>query len=352
MTPSFAPGLESKIPVGLLGATGSVGQRFVQLLADHPWFELVWMAASDRRAGKSYGSQVDWAPKTIVPTIHAHMELSKSLDADRARTPLVFSALPASEAGPVESELCARGIVVVSNASSHRMDADVPLLVPEVNADHLALAGERRLFTGPNCCVAGLVLALAPIQRAFGIRRLFVATMQALSGAGLPGAAGPLAEANVLPHIPGEIGKIESEPFKILASLKDGSLTPPDFKISAQCNRVAVLDGHTMSVSMELESPASSDQLIDVWNEFRGEPQALELPSAPTQPVRYHHGDTAPNPREYAALDGGMTTHIGQLAECAVLGHKFTLSTHNTLRGAAAGNVLIAELLAAKGMLA
>jgi aspartate-semialdehyde dehydrogenase len=338
--------------VGLLGSTGSVGQRFVQLLHEHPWFDLVWMAASDARSGASYGSQVDWAHKSVVPTVVSQMILHKASEADRERTPLVFSALPSSAAGPIEDQLSKRGIFVVSNAASHRMDPDVPLLIPEVNAEHLQHLAGKRLVTGPNCCVAGLVLALAPLQRAFGIRRLFVATMQALSGAGLPGAAGPLAEANVLPHISGEIEKLETEPFKILSTWNGSAFVPPDFKISAQCNRVPVLDGHTMSVSIELERPASAEQCIEAWNDFKGEPQALGLPSAPAHPVQYHHGSNAPNPREYAGRSAGMTTHIGQLAPCPVLGHKFTLTTHNTLRGAAAGNLLIAELLVAKGLLA
>ncbi len=352
MTSEFAPGFQARIPVGLLGATGSVGQRFVQLLHGHPWFELVCLAASDSRAGKTYGSQVAWAQSDPLPKASADLTLSKSADLDPSQTPLVFSALPASAAGPLETLLSERGIFIVSNAASHRTDADVPLLIPEVNAEHLDYLNGKRLVTGPNCCVAGLMLALAPLHKAFGLKRVFIATMQALSGAGLPGAAGPLAEANVLPQINGEVDKVETEPFKILSTWRDGKCIAPDFQISALCNRVPVVDGHTMSLSLELQTPATSEQLIETWNTFQAEPQSLGLPSAPAQPVQYHPEFAAPNPREYAPRNGGMTTHIGQLATCPILGHKFTLSTHNTLRGAAAGNLLIAELLVAKGLLA
>ncbi|MDF1838028.1 MAG: aspartate-semialdehyde dehydrogenase, partial [Planctomycetota bacterium] len=245
----FAPGTNAKIPVGLLGATGSVGQRFVQLLADHPWFDLVWIAASDGRAGESYGSQVAWAQSDDMPSFAGDLILRKSDEADPSVTPLVFSALPASAAGPVETLLSERGIFIVSNAASHRMDSDVPLMIPEANAAHLDHLEGKRLIAGPNCCVAGLVLALAPIHRAFGLKRLFVATMQALSGAGLPGAAGPLAEGNVVPRINGEVDKLETEPYKILAQWKNGECVRPSFQISALCNRVPVVDGHTMSVS-------------------------------------------------------------------------------------------------------
>ncbi|MFT4648930.1 MAG: aspartate-semialdehyde dehydrogenase [Glaciecola sp.] len=347
----FAPGYETKIPVGLLGATGSVGQRFVQLLAQHPWFDLVWLAASDARVGESYGSQVAWAQSDALPESVASMPLQKSTEANAGATPLAFSALPASAAGPLESLLSERGIFIVSNAASHRMDPDVPLLIPEVNADHLDHMAGKRLVTGPNCCVAGLMLALAPLHQAFGLKRIFVATMQALSGAGLPGAAGPLAEANVVPHINGEVDKLETEPYKLLSTWVEGKFARPDFKISALCNRVPVVDGHTMSVSLELQTSASSAELVQTWKSFRAEPQTLNLPSAPAQPVQYHTDPYAPNPREYAPRNGGMTTHIGQLAPCPILGHKFTLTSHNTLRGAAAGNLLIAELLAAKGLL-
>ncbi len=351
MTSEYAPGFQARIPVGLLGSTGSVGQRFVQLLHEHPWFELVWLAASDGRAGETYGSQVAWAQSEALPEAMGALTLSKSSEADPATTPLVFSALPASAAGPLETLLSERGIFVVSNARSHRMNADVPLLIPEVNAEHLDHLNGGHLVTGPNCCVAGLMLALAPLHQAVGLKRIFVASMQALSGAGLPGAAGPLSEANVLPHIEGEVEKVETEPFKILSTWQQGQLVAPTFQISALCNRVPVVDGHTMSVSLELEKSATSEDLIQTWNQFKAEPQALALPSAPAHPVQYHPEPTAPTPLEYAPRNAGMTTHIGQLAPCPILGHKFTLSTHNTLRGAAAGNLLIAELLAAKGML-
>ncbi len=331
--------------VAVLGATGSVGQRFVQLLGDHPWFSLQAVCASAGKRGQPYGQAAHWYLPTPQSAQAAALELQTWQDLDPTRTPLVFSALPTKAAQEVEPELAKRGFWVVSNAAAYRMHPQVPLVVPEINADHLELVREQEgpgaIIAGPNCSSAGLVLALAPLQRRFGLRAVMVTTLQAQSGAGLPGVLGPLAEGNVLPHIPGEEDKLESEPLKILGSYASGGIQPVEFAISATCNRVAVVDGHTECVSVQLETPAALPDLVAAWEQF----PRLALPSAPESPVCLVRGEQAPNPREHALLTGGMSTLVGRVRPCAVLDWKFTLLSHNTLRGAAGGALLIGEAL-------
>ena len=352
MTP--APGRDRPIPVAVLGATGLVGQRFVQLLDGHPWFELAALAASPRSEGRRYGEAVRWVLDTALPARAAELRLAAASPPLEAA--LVFSALDAEVAGAIETAFAASGALVVTNARNHRMDPDVPLLVPEVNPDHLALL-ERQDFGGggilanPNCSTIGLVLALAPLERAFGVERVHVVTMQALSGAGLPGVAGMEAIDNLIPFIPGEEAKLESETNKILGVLAGGAVDPAALVISAQCNRVGVIDGHTECVSVELGSQVDERALLAAWRDFRSAPQELALPSAPQHPTIYLDDPAAPQPRRHRDLERGMAATIGRLTPCPVLGWRFVCLSHNTLRGAAGGALLAAELAVARGHL-
>ena len=344
-----------RIPVAVLGATGAVGQRFVRLLADHPWFRLEALAASERSAGKRYREAVTWIQTQPLDGSVAEMTVQTCEEVLEGRHELVFSALGGDVASEVESEF-ARNRLVVTNASAHRMGADVPLLVPEVNPDHLDLlpapAAGARLPSGivanPNCSTIGLALALKPLADAIGIDRVSVVTMQAVSGAGLPGVSSYQILDNVIPWIPGEEEKLEIESGKILGRLEDGMIEPAALTVSAQCNRVPVVDGHTLCVSVELRSPARLDEVREAWRAFRAEPQALGLPSAPPQPTVYLGDDEPPQARLHRELGNGMTVAIGRLRECPVLDIRFVALSHNTLRGAAGGAVLAAELVVAR----
>ena len=351
-----------KIPVGILGATGVVGQRFLALLEDHPYFDPVWLAASDRSAGKPYGATVRWRLRTPLPERFAGLLLQ---DATPERCParVVFAALDATAAAVLEPAFVAAGHVVVSNSSALRMVANVPLLVPEVNADHLALIAHQEHYsrggfavTNPNCSAVGLVMALAPLQRAFGLQRVAVVTMQALSGAGYPGVPSLDSLANVIPYIGQEEEKLEQESQKILGTLNGESIAPASFVVSAQCNRVPVEDGHTECVSVQLASKASLEDVRRVMREFRGRPQELRLPSAPLHPLLITDGVDRPQPRLDVEAGGtglsrGMSVTVGRLRPCPLFDYKFVVLSHNTLRGAAGAAVLNGELLQAEGKL-
>jgi aspartate-semialdehyde dehydrogenase len=270
---------------------------------------------------------------------------------------MLFSALGGKIAGPIETELARAGHLVVSNASSHRMDPDVPLIVPEVNPEHLELArgqgfGEGAIFTNPNCSTIGLVMALKPLVDAFGVEEVLCVTLQALSGAGLPGVPSLAIMDNVIPFINGEEEKVESEPAKILGELRDGRIVPAELTISAQCNRVPVVDGHTECVSVRLSRPAELGEIEESFRDFSGEPQRLRLPSAPVRPLQFCEQPDRPQPRLDRDTGDGMTVTIGRLRPCPILDVKFVCLSHNTLRGAAGGSVLLAELLAAKNLMA
>jgi len=350
---SLAPGHDRRIPCAVLGATGSVGQRFVTLLDTHPWFEPVLLGASARSAGKRYRDACRWVQAAPCPARAAAMDVT-AVD-PLAGVPLVFSAMDREVAGPVERAWADAGALVVSNAACHRMEPDVPLLVPEVNPGHLALLerqpGGGGIVTNPNCSTIGLVLALAPLHGAFGVKRLHVVTMQALSGAGLPGLSSMEALDNVIPFIPTEEHKLATESLKVHGDQTDEGVAPADLVVSAQCNRVAVLDGHTECISVELGQDVDEAAIRAAWDEFRGAPQELELPSAPARPTRYLEDEDAPQPRRHRDLEGGMACTIGRLQPCPVLGWRFVALSHNTLRGAAGGAVLAAELAVAQGHL-
>lgn len=346
--------LPSKIPVGVLGATGSVGQRFITLLARHPWFEIAALTASERSAGRAYADAAAWAQAEALPPKVAAMEVLPTAGPLPCR--LLFSALDAAVAGPAEAELAAAGYYVVSNAKSHRMDRDVPLMVPEVNPDHLAMVAAQRfgdgaILTNPNCSTIGLVIALKPLADAFGLEQVHVVTMQAVSGAGLPGVPSMSALDNVIPWIGGEEEKMESETRKILGRWNGQEVEPAAVVVSAHCNRVAVIDGHTECVSVRLGTKAGIDAVRDALAGFSGVPQELRLPSAPERPLLLSDRPDRPQPRLDRDQGGGMAVTVGRLRPCPIFDYKFVALSHNTVRGAAGGAILLAELAIARGAL-
>ena len=349
--------MTSKIPVGILGATGVVGQRFIQMLERHPWFEVAWLAASDRSEGKTYADAVRWRLKTAIPATVAGMRVSPATP-EGAPT-IIFAALDASIAAELEPRFADAGCAVVSNSSALRMKEDVPLVIPEVNGCHIKLIDTQSwrkktggfVVTNPNCSAIGLVLALAPLQQLFGLETVMAVTMQAVSGAGYPGVASLDILGNVIPYIRNEEEKMEEETRKLLGQMNGTKVIPGAFAMSAQCNRVAVEDGHTESISVRLKKKAQPEEVINAWSNFRSEPQELKLPSAPEKPVVYLNASDRPQPRFDVDLGAGMTTAVGRLRPCGVLDWKFTVLSHNTIRGAAGAAVLNAELLKAKGYL-
>jgi len=350
--------MTSKIPVGILGATGTVGQRFIQLLHEHPWFEITWLAASDRSAGKLYPEAAKWNLATPIPANIAAMKVSAAAP-DSSTPRLVFAALDATAAQQIEPAFAEAGHAVVSNSSAFRMAEDVPLIIPEVNGDHVPLIKTQKWYkknggfmvTNPNCSAIGLVLALAPLHRRFGIDKIFVATMQAISGAGYPGVPSMDILGNVIPYIAKEEDKMEAETRKLLGSLNGSHVADADLTLSAHCNRVAVEDGHTESVSLKLRKPARAEEIIEAWNEFRCLPQKLKLPTAPEQPVIYESAPDRPQPRLDRDRGRGMSAVCGRLRPCNIFDWKFTVLSHNTIRGAAGAAVLNGELLKAQGYL-
>jgi aspartate-semialdehyde dehydrogenase len=347
-----------KIEVGILGATGVVGQRFIERLEDHPWFEVAWLAASDRSEGKAYADAARWHLRSTLPRRAAEMKISP---ADPKGAPqVIFAALDAAVADELEPRFAEAGCAVISNSSALRMKDDVPLIVPEVNPEHTKLlecqAWRRQsggfAVTNPNCSATGLVVALAPLQQRFGLESVMVVTMQAVSGAGYPGVASLDILGNVVPHIAKEEEKMEEETRKILGHMHGAKIVPGDFGMSAHCNRVAVENGHTESVSVKLRTRASADEIIAAWNEFRGVPQQKNLPTAPAEPLCHLQAADRPQPRHDVDRGNGMTVSVGRLRPCRVLDWKFTVLSHNVIRGAAGGAVLNAELLHEQGYLA
>ena len=349
--------MPTKIPVGILGATGMVGQRFVQMLERHPWFEVAWLAASDRSEGRSYGEAARWKMKTPMPPDVAKMKISPATP--EGATKIIFAALDASIAAEMEPRFANAGCIVVTNSSALRMQSDVPLVIPEVNPDHIQMIecqGWRKksggfVVTNPNCSAIGLVMALKPLQNEFGLKTVMAVTMQAVSGAGYPGVASLDILGNVVPYIPKEEEKMEEETRKLLGRLNGAGVIPADFKMSAHCNRVAVEDGHIESVSVQFGEKARPEEIINAWNKFRSLPQELKLPSAPEQPVRYTESADRPQPRYDVDAGNGMTATVGRLRTCGVLDWKFTVLSHNTIRGAAGAALLNAELLKVQGYL-
>lgn len=343
----------SEIEVGILGATGVVGQQFVSRLARHPWFRATWLAASERSEGKAYKSVAPWRLATPMPAESADRVVEPCVPGRGPK--VVFSGLDASVAGDIEGAFAAAGHIVVSNARNFRMDPLVPLLIPEVNADHLKLIDEQRaakgwsgaIVTNPNCSTVVLAMALAPLRQ-FGIRSVIVSTMQAVSGAGYPGVPSLDILGNVVPFIGGEEEKMESETLKILGS--DGGRAPYPAAVSAHTNRVAVIDGHTMTVSVDFHNQPSIDEMADAIRTFAGRPQELKLPTAPQPALILMAEPNRPQPRLDADLGGGMAVSIGRLRPCSVMHAKFVALGHNTVRGAAGAAILNAELMKAEGI--
>jgi aspartate-semialdehyde dehydrogenase len=342
-----------------------VGQRFIQMLAKHPWFEIAWLAASDRSAGKTYAEACRWKLDTPLPAKIAAMTLMSNVPEGTPAGELpkiIFAALDAGVAHELEPKFAAAGCAVISNSSAFRMTRDVPLVVPEVNAEHLELIESQSwrqesggyIVTNPNCSAIGLVLALAPLEARFGIESLFVSTMQAISGAGYPGVASLDILGNVVPFIKNEEEKLQEEVAKLLGASRRDHIEHLDIKLSAHCNRVAVEDGHTECVSIKLRRPATYEQIVAAWEEFaplRGIHEGLDLPTAPAQPVEYAAEIDRPQPRLDRLRGHGMAATVGRLRPCTLLDWKFVVLSHNTIRGAAGAAVLNAEVLAMLGKL-
>jgi aspartate-semialdehyde dehydrogenase len=349
--------MDRKVPIGILGATGVVGQRFIQMLEHHPWFEVAWLAASDRSEGKAYAEAARWRLKTAIPARIAKMQVSPATPDGAPK--VIFAALDSSIAAELEPRFAEAGCAVVSNSSALRMKEDVPLVIPEVNGCHIKLidiqAWRKKsggyVVTNPNCSAIGLVLALAPLHQRFGLETVMAVTMQAVSGAGYPGVASLDILGNVIPFIRNEEEKMEEETRKLLGQMNGTKILPGDFAMSAQCNRVAVEDGHTESVSVRLKTKAKPEEIIAAWNDYRAEPQELNLPSAPERPIVYVEASDRPQPRFDVDTGAGMSAVVGRLRPCGVLHWKFTVLSHNTIRGAAGAALLNAELLKAKGYL-
>jgi aspartate-semialdehyde dehydrogenase len=345
------------IPVGILGATGMVGQQFIALLADHPWFRVDWLGASQRSEGKRFTDAAAWRLANRLPDAVA----AKTVEAAApGRAPkLVFSGLDSSVASEIEGAFAEAGHVIVSNARNYRMEATVPLLIPEVNAEHLALLDRQgtgkgwkgRIVTNPNCATVVIAMALAPLRQ-FGLKSTVVTTLQAISGAGYPGVASWDILGNIIPYIGGgEEEKIETETKKILGSLGATGVDVHPVTLSATTTRVPVQNGHTASMSVGLEQRPPVDAIIDAWTSFAGRPQALNLPSAPSRPLIYLREQNRPQPILDVDRDGGMTVTVGRLRPCPLADYKFVALGHNTIRGAAGAAILNAELMHCEGRL-
>ena len=344
-----------KIPVVILGATGAVGQRFVQLLADHPWFKIAALAASERSAGRRYADACRWVIPGDPPLSAGEMIVSPLEPNLPAR--IVFSALPSAVAREVEPAFAQAGYAVCSNASAFRYEPDVPLVIPEVNYTHLALIERQRagrgwpgfIVTSPNCTTTGIAMAIKPLDAGFGLRRVFAATMQAVSGAGYPGVASLDIADNVLPYIGGEEEKIERETRLLLGRVVDGQRVEAAVVVSAQANRVPVLDGHTICLSLGFTDSPTVEDAIAALVDFRGPPLMRELPSAPERPILVRREPDRPQPRRDRDAEGGMAVTVGRVRSCPVLDLRLVVVVHNTLRGAASGSILNAELLVSSG---
>jgi aspartate-semialdehyde dehydrogenase len=349
----------ARIPVVVLGATGLVGQRLVALLARHPWFRVAGVASSSRRNGQRYGEVTRWRIGGAAPAEVADLPLLPAEPGAQPPAPVVFSALPAADAEQIEPAFARAGSLVFTNASAHRLAPDVPLVIPEINGDHLAAIETQRarrdwtgaIIANPNCSTTGLALALAPLAP-FGARRVLVTTLQAASGAGYPGVAALDLVDNAIPYIEGEEEKLETETVKILGSWTGDAFAPAEIGLSAQCTRVAVREGHLACVSVALDRrPTGDGELIDRWIRFEGEPQRLRLPTAPRRPLRYRDEPDRPQPLWDRDAGHGMTVSVGRLRPCPVLDYKFVCLSHNTLRGAAGAALLNAEFAYARGFL-
>ncbi len=348
--------MADKIAVGILGATGMVGQQFVNLLQGHPWFEIAWLGASERSAGKKYSDATIWRLDGVMPESVANLVVNDSAPGDAPK--LMFSAMDASVATDIERAFAEAGHFIVSNSRNHRMEPDVPLLVPEVNPDHLRILPIQRrnrgwkggIITNPNCSTIVMTLALGALKP-LGLSKVLVTTMQAISGSGYPGHSAFDMTANVYPFIKNEEPKMESETQKILGECTGNAFNVHPLKVSAACNRVEVLDGHTETIAVEFNEKPSETAILDTFRNYKGVPQERNLPSAPPNPVIYMTEQDRPQPRRDVNREKGMAVFVGRLRECPVLHWKFLAMGHNTVRGAAGAAILNAELLRSEGLL-
>lgn len=346
---------QPRLKAGILGATGSVGQKFIRLLGNHPWFEVSAVVASTRSAGLPYREAAHWLEVSPIPPRIAELEVLTT-DED-PNCDFLFSALDSQTAREVEPRYARAGYPVISNASAFRMDPSVPLLVPDINPDHVGLIEGQSEFapgfiaTNPNCATAGLVATLKPLDAAFGIEAVEVTTLQAVSGAGYPGVSALDIMGNVLPNIPGEESKLAEEPGKILGNLHNGAIVNREFPVSAQVTRVPTVDGHLLCVSVSLRRRTDLDEVRQVFAEYGGELADEKLPSAPRNPLHVLNGELGPQPRLHSDVGNGMTVTVGRLRPCTVLDYRFVALVHNTIRGAAGAAILNAELLAERGLL-
>ena len=347
-----------KIKVGILGATGMVGQRFIDLLADHPWFEISELAASERSAGKTYSEAVKgrWKVSGDVPEIVQDIKVKEcTTDLD---CKLVFSAMDAEIAGPLEEEYAKAGYVVASNAKNHRMLDDVPLLMPEINGDHLEaverqkqrLGGEGFIVTNPNCTLMGMTMTLKPLMDSFGVKDVILTSLQALSGAGYPGVPSMDVIDNLVPYIGGEEPKVESEPLKILGGINSNGFENAPINISASCTRVPVRDGHTLSINVKLDNKPSIEDFSKCMADFNPL-KGLGLPSAPNPPIIIRTEDDRPQPGPDRMAGNGMAVSVGRIRDCNIFDYKYITVAHNTIRGAAGASILNAELMKSKGLI-
>ncbi len=349
--------MSAYIPVAVLGATGSVGQRFVQLLDNHPRFRVVALAGSDRSVGQPYASTCRWILPQPMPAWAAEMKVVP-VSPEQIDARIVFSALPSEAACQVEPEFARAGAAVCSNASAFRTAEDVPLLLPEVNPEHIGLIPRQRrergwrgcIVTNPNCTSTGLTVALKALQEAFGVQRAFVVSLQALSGAGYPGVPSLDVIDNVIPYIGGEEEKVEWEPRKMLGRLQGEQIELAGLTMSAHTNRVAVSDGHLVCASLELGRPAGLDELRQALLDYQAPPISRDLPSAPRPVIALREQDDRPQPRLDRMTGGGMTTVVGRIRPDPLLHWKFVVLSHNTIRGAAGGSIYNAELIESQGL--
>ncbi len=358
---NIRPSIPARIPVAVLGATGMVGQRFIELLQGHPWFELVALAASEQHGGRAYGEATRWRlPGSEMPASVAHLPVLPCRPEAFPGVKIVFSALPGEVAGEIEAECARAGMAVFSNAKNYRMAADVPLLVPEVNADHAAALVQQRklrqwsgcIVTNANCSATPLVMALKPLQQAFGLHKVLITTLQAISGAGYSGLSSYDIHDNIIPHISGEEEKLESETRKMLGGWEEGlGFTNAPVVVSAHCNRVATREGHLECASIELGRDVEPEEIIAAWQSYTPEPQQLRLPTAPAQALIYRPEADRPQTLRDRDAGHGMTVTLGRLRCCPILSYKFVLLGHNTIRGAAGGSILNAELCVHKGLI-
>jgi aspartate-semialdehyde dehydrogenase len=346
-----------KLKVAVLGATGAVGQRFIELLENHPWFEVAELVASERSAGKTYAEAAHWILDGMPPQSVQNVQV-KPLDA-ALESPLIFSALPKEAAVGLEESLAAKGHVVCTNASANRMVDDVPLLLPEVNWEHLAMVEVQRrkrgwtsgaLVANSNCTTMPVVMSLKPLMP-FGVSKVLMVSEQAISGAGYPGVPSLDMIDNIIPYVSGDEGKMETETLKMLGAFEEDRFVFADMSTSATCTRVPVIDGHVVVMSVALDASPTPDDIINAWNTFRAPDLIANLPSAPKQPLQYLPQIDRPQPRRDRQASNGMATSIGRLRECPILGYKFVTLSHNTIRGAAGSSIINAELMAVQGLI-